>query len=527
MRVREREIHDRLRERAAMAKFYITTPLYYVNDLPHLGHVFEVIGIDVVARYKRLCGHDVFLLTGTDEHGEKIQKIAQSRGVQPQVLADEMAGKFMKSWAELDISYDDFIRTTQERHTRVVQHLFKKLYESGDIYRGKYTGWYCVPDETFLTDTQVAGGKCPQCQRSVERFSEECYFLRMSKYQRAIEEHLEKHPEFIQPESRRNEMINTFIRPGLTDVCISRSSITWGIPVPVEEGHVIYVWFDALVNYISAIGYSNDDAKFNRYWPADLHVVGKDIVKFHATIWPAILMAAGIPLPRAIYGHGFINVKGEKMSKSLGNVVDPLQITARYGSDSLRYFLLREIPYDVDGVFSIENFVKRYNSDLANDLGNLVHRTLTMVHKYFGGVVPDKGILDQRGEALRTRVMALSSEVTLRVEGMHFSDALGAIWAVINAANKFIEDSVPWTLKKSGREDELAGVIYSLLEVLRIVSVLIYPFMPRTAESIRTSIGVSAPLSSYRLPDAATWGLTPSGSPTRPSSPLFPRIEQA
>ena len=505
-------------------KFYITTPLYYPSARPHIGSAFEIIGIDVVARFNRLLGRDVFLLTGMDEHGEKIQRKSEALGKSPQQYVDDMAELYRRVWGEFNISYDDFIRTTEPRHKEAVRSFFMRVYDKGDIFKGVYEGWYCVRCENFLTDTQLADGRCADCGEKASRSTEDAYFFRMSRYQPQLLEHIERHPEFIQPDFRRNEILS-FIKTGLKDVCISRSTIHWGIPLPVEPGQVIYVWFDALLNYITGVGYPNDDARFKRFWPADVHVVGKDILRFHTTIWPAMLMSAGLPLPRQVFGHGWVmGESGEKMSKSVGNVVDAEELLKTYSADAVRYFLLREISYGVDGAFTEQKLINRFNNDLGNDLGNLVYRTLSMIERYFGGVVPEPGPRTADDADLLAAGGGLAGQMEQLIGTFQFNRALEALWALISEANKYVERCKPWTLAKDpAQRARLGAVMYNLADAVRITALLLEPFMPSTAESIRKQMAMEKPAGDVR--GHLAWGGQPAGAKIAKGTPLFPRIE--
>ena len=472
--------------------FYITTPIYYPSDKLHIGHSYTTVAADAMARFKRLTGYDVMFLTGTDEHGQKIERIAKENGVTPKEYVDRIVAGIKELWKTLDISYDHFIRTTDPEHQEIVQKIFKKLYDQGDIYKSEYEGWYCTPCESFWTEIQLSEGKCPDCHREVELVKEESYFFKMSKYQDRLIKYIEEHDEFIQPNSRKNEMLNNFLRPGLEDLCVSRTSFKWGIPVTFDEGHVIYVWIDALSNYITALGYlTDDDEKFRKYWPADVHLVGKEIVRFHTIIWPIMLMALGEELPKQVFGHGWLILEGGKMSKSKGNVVDPVILEKRYGLDALRYFLLREVPFGSDGVFSNEALVNRINSDLANDLGNLLSRTVAMIDRYFDGVIPAQAELEEVDRDLIQLALKTPRKVEELMDELLFSNALAEIWRLISRTNKYIDETMPWVLAKSEEQKPRLGtVLYNLAESLRIISILISPFMPGTPKEIRRQLGI-------------------------------------
>lgn len=507
-------------------KFYITTPIYYPSDKLHIGHSYCTVATDTMARYKRLRGYDVKFLTGTDEHGQKIERIAEKQGITPKQYVDKIVSGIKDLWKELDISYDHFIRTTDDYHVKSVQKIFKQLYDQGDIYKSEYEGWYCTPCESFYTDVQLVDGKCPDCGREVERLKEESYFFRLSKYQDRLIKYIEEHPEFIQPQTRQNEMINNFLKPGLEDLCVSRTSFNWGIPVTFDPKHIVYVWVDALTNYITALGYgSDDDSEFKKYWPADVHVVGKEIVRFHTIIWPAMLMALDLPLPKQVFGHGWLIIDGGKMSKSKGNVVDPKVLVDRYGVDAIRYFLLREIAFGQDGNFTNEALIQRINSDLANDLGNLVSRTVGMIEKYFDGKVPADREETEFDASLKDTAKAVTEKVDTLLDKMLFSDALTEIWTLIRRSNKYVDETQPWVLAKDdSQKAKLANVLYNLSEAIRIVSVLIQPFMPNTPKLIWKQLGVSEG-EATTWDSAKTWGVLPADTVYTKGDVIFPRID--
>jgi len=503
--------------------FYVTTPIYYVNDVPHIGHAYTTLAADVIARYKRLMGYEVFFLTGSDEHGQKVEKAATASGETPLELADRVVKRFQALWEKLGISSTDFIRTTQERHKAGVARIFTTILEKGDIYLGEYEDWYCTPCETFWTETQLTDDKCPDCNRPVDKLKEESYFFRMSKYQEQLLAHIEANPDFIQPKSKRNEII-AFVKEGLRDLSVSRTTFRWGIPVPGNEAHVIYVWFDALTNYITALGYPDEGGNYGTFWPVDVHLIGKDILRFHAVYWPTFLMAAGLPLPRKVFAHGWWTVEGQKMSKSLQNVVEPNMLIDKYGVVAIRYFLLREVPFGLDGDFSHAALVHRINSDLANDLGNLLNRSTAMVAKYFGGVVPAPGEETALDRVYREKTVAMVGQVGELMEELAFSRALQAIWEVIGAGNKYIDETAPWTLAKDPEQRErLATVMHYLLESQRLVYFVLTPFLPKTTAKALAYLG---------WPDAPSaaglvWGKLVAGTAIARAEALFPRIENS
>lgn len=503
--------------------YYITTPIYYPSDKLHIGHTYSTVAADTMARYKRFQGYDTFFLTGTDEHGQKIEDKAKEAGVTPKEYVDKIVAGIKDLWKLMNISNDKFIRTTDEYHEKAVQKIFRKMYDKGDIYKGHYEGLYCKPCESFWTETQAVDGKCPDCGRPVTKEREEAYFFKLSAYADKLLKYYEEHPGFIEPQSRQNEMVNNFIKPGLQDLCVSRSSFKWGIPVPVNEDHVIYVWLDALTNYITALGFgSEDDTLYKKFWPADVHLIGKDIIRFHTIYWPAFLMSLDEPLPEKVYGHGWVLLEGGKMSKSKGNVVDPVILAERYGVDALRYYLLREIAFGSDGVFSNENLINRINSDLANDLGNLVSRTVAMVQKYFGGTIPAEREAGEFDADLKALAAVTKTDAEADLDKLNFSVALTNIWKFVSRTNKYIDETAPWALAKDeSSKARLAEVMYNLCESIRIISVLIAPFMPETASKIRAQLGVSE---SFEWDESGVFGKEETYTVVK-GDIIFPRID--
>ncbi|WP_415342235.1 methionine--tRNA ligase [Clostridium perfringens] len=503
--------------------YYITTPIYYPSTNLHIGNTYTTVAADAIARFKRLTGHEVMFLTGTDEHGQKIERIANEKGITPKEHVDEIVAGIKDLWKMMNISYDKFIRTTDDYHVKAVQEIFKKLYDQGDIYKDSYEGLYCTPCESFWTETQLVNGNCPDCGRPVEKAKEEAYFFKMSKYADRLIQYIEEHPDFIQPESRKNEMLNNFLRPGLQDLCVSRTSFTWGIPVSFDEKHVIYVWIDALSNYITALGYGQENQElYNKFWPADVHLIGKDILRFHTIYWPIMLMALGLELPKQVFGHGWLLVDGGKMSKSKGNVVDPVVLVNMFGADAVRYYLLREIPFGSDGLFNNEIFIKKVNTDLANDLGNLLSRTIAMVYKYFDGVIKAPTCKEAIDDELINLALSTPGKVEASIDALKIPEALESIWTLISRANKYIDETTPWILAKDEEKKERLGtVLYNLLETLRFVSVMISPFLTETSVKINDQLNTKV----------TTWESlkefngTVAGDKVVKGDVIFPRID--
>lgn len=505
-------------------KFYITTAIAYTSKTPHIGNTYEIILTDAIARFNRFIGKDVFFLTGTDEHGQKIQEIAEKTGITPQEHVDKIAGEIKEIADMLNISYDKFIRTTDDYHEKAVQKIFKKLYDQGDIYKSEYEGWYCTPCESFWTETQLKDGCCPDCGRPVQKTKEEAYFFKMSKYQDRLMEYIETHPEFIQPESRKNEMVNNFLKPGLQDLCVSRTSFTWGIPVEFDPKHVIYVWIDALSNYITALGYTPDKKGelYNKYWPADVHVIGKDILRFHTIYWPIMLMALGEPLPKQVFGHPWMLFGDEKMSKSRGNVIYAQDLVRHFGVDAVRYYSLHEMPFAQDGTITYDVFISRFNSDLANKLGNLVNRTVAMINKYFDGIIQPGDTAGEFDDDLKAVATGAIDKIAEKMKALRVADSIDEIWVVADRANKYIDETTPWILAKDeAQKRRLGTVLYNLAETIRIIAALLSSYMPETSKKIAGQI--NADDISYE--SVKTFGILKAGTKVGAAEPLFARID--
>jgi methionyl-tRNA synthetase len=512
-----------------MKKFYLTTPLYYVNDVPHIGHAYTTIAADTLSRYKKLVGSKVFFLTGTDEHGQKVFHAAEQQKMKPQDFVDKIVEKFKETWKILNINYDFFIRTSSKEHKKVVQNVFEKLCNQEDIYKGEYEGWYCVHCESFWSEMQMVEDlegrfHCPDCGRPTDTLKEESYFFKQSKYQKKLLEHIEKNPGFLQPVSRKNEVVN-FIKKGLKDISVTRTAFPWGVPVPIDDKHVVYVWFDALINYISALGYP-DGKDFKTFWPADVHIMGKEIVRFHAVTWCCMLLALNIPLPKKIFGHGWWTVEGKKMSKSVGNVVDPIKMVEQYGVDPFRYFILKEVPFGVDGDFSMKSFKQKFNSDLANDLGNLLHRTLTMIEKYFDGVIPEpQKQFDELSNSLVKEINALPGKIDKLMDKLAFSQALQEIWRLINIANTYIEKEAPWKINKAGDKVKLATFMYNLVETLKVVAIFVSPTIPETSKKMWQQLNFAIPLEKIDPSHFPFLGMKIAGTKIQKGNPIYPRLK--
>jgi len=509
-----------------MEKFYITTAIAYTSRKPHIGNTYEIILTDAIARFKRQMGNDVFFLTGTDEHGQKIEEIAKEQGVSPKQYVDGVAGEIKTIWDLMNTSYDKFIRTTDDYHEKVVQKIFKKLYDQGDIYKSEYEGHYCVPCETFFTETQLVDGKCPDCGREVKKAKEEAYFFKVSKYQDKLMKHIEENPEFIMPESRKKEMVNNFIKPGLQDLCVSRSSFKWGVPVSFDENHVIYVWIDALSNYITALGYDVDGSGdlYKKYWPANVHIIGKDILRFHTIYWPIILMALGEPLPKQVFGHPWLLNGDSKMSKSLGNVIYADDLVRHFGVDAVRYYVLREMPYAQDGTITYETLISRFNADLANTLGNLVNRTVAMSKKYFDGKIENTSVCDEFDNDLIQTALDTKDSVIAKMNEFKVADSLEIIMNLARRLNKYIDETMPWALAKDEESlGRLKTVLYNLIEGIRFIGILLAPFMPETSQEILKQIGATY----TEITSLDSFGKTESGTFVGDAKPLFQRIDEA
>ncbi len=504
-------------------KYYITTPIYYINDIPHIGHAYTTIAADIMARYKRICGYDVFFLTGTDEHGQKVEKAAESAGIHPKEHADRMVHRFTDLWQALNVTNTGFIRTTEERHKKVVQHIFDKVKEKGDIYLGDYEDWYCVPCETYFTELQLKEGRCPDCSRPPEKLKEESYFFRLSKYGQPLLDFLEQHRDFVLPDIRYNE-VASFVKGGLRDLSVSRTSFQWGIPIPGHERHIVYVWFDALTNYLTGIGFPDDMETFGSFWPCDAHLIGKDILRFHAVYWPAFLLSYGIEPPKHVFAHGWWTIEGQKMSKSLGNVIDPHDVIKTYGVDEFRFFLFREVPFGLDGDFSKDAIVHRINGDLANDFGNLTSRSVTMIGKFLKGRIEEPEIRIGADEYVQENVMKLIGQYEKEMEVFGYHKALQCAFEIVSILNKYIDSEAPWKLAKE-EDRRIKTVLYNIWNSLRIVAVLFYPFMPVRSQQIWNALGIEKPIESVIFNDEKHFRTPADIAAIDKIAPVFPRIE--